>query len=59
MKLVEDHPYVLSQNKAYEQLLNKTSKRIENLIVKMIFFGKKVGNVNDIPNIRKKYYFIN
>jgi hypothetical protein len=54
VKIVEDHKYFLSQDKNYEVLLNKTSKKIENLILKMMIFGNKVANKDQLPNIRKK-----
>jgi hypothetical protein len=54
VKLVEDHQYFLSQNKAYEKLLNKSSKKIENLILKLMIFGNKINSNNEMPNIRKK-----
>ena len=51
---MEDHEYFLSQNKSYENLLNKTSKKIEKLILQTMIFGKKITDKNDLPNIRKK-----
>lgn len=53
-KIVSDHQYFLSQDKNYEATLNKTSTRIENLILKLMNFVDPKEDSAPKVNIRKK-----